>query len=88
MLRGFDLQAEAVRHEIHYDSGAMRRLFLSSAFLCATAAILVTAQAAQPVTIRAGRLIDGRGGVQQDVVVRLDGAKIVSCRQGQRAGDA
>ncbi|HEX9367861.1 MAG TPA: amidohydrolase family protein [Vicinamibacterales bacterium] len=54
----------------------MMRLLLSLVLLVSTAAILVTAQAPQGVTIRAGRLLDGRGGSQQNVVVRLDGAKI------------
>src|SRR6185295_3950400 len=29
-----------------------------------------------PITIRVGRLIDGRGGVQQNVVVLVNGSKI------------
>ena len=33
-------------------------------------------QTSQPVTIRVGRLIDGRGGSQQNVVVTLNGSKI------------
>jgi imidazolonepropionase-like amidohydrolase len=61
-----------------------RRLF-SLALLCSTAAILAAAQAPQDVTIRAGRLIDGRGGVQQDVVVRIAAGKIASVG---RAGGA
>ena len=36
------------------------------------------AQDPQVITIRAGRLLDGRGGSQQNVVVRVDGGKIVS----------
>jgi imidazolonepropionase-like amidohydrolase len=31
-----------------------------------------------PVTIRAGRLLDGRGGSQQNVVIRVEGRKITS----------
>ena len=44
----------------------------------AVAALLgMTAVAtAQQVTIRAGTLIDGRGGVQRNVVVAIDGARI------------
>jgi imidazolonepropionase-like amidohydrolase len=30
------------------------------------------------VTIRAGTLLDGRGGMQQNVVLRVDGARITS----------
>ena len=37
--------------------------------LVSCAAVLMTAQAPQGVTIRVGRLIDGRGGTQQNVVV-------------------
>lgn len=31
-----------------------------------------------PITVRAGRLLDGRGGSQQNVVVRIGGGKILS----------
>src|SRR5687768_3200578 len=41
-------------------------------------AVLFAAQAPQVITIRAGRLLDGRGGVQRDVVVRVDAGRIVS----------
>jgi imidazolonepropionase-like amidohydrolase len=53
-----------------------RGLFLLG-LLCSTA-VLMTAQAPQVITIRAGRLLDGRGGVQRDVVVRVDAGRIVS----------
>jgi imidazolonepropionase-like amidohydrolase len=56
----------------------MTRVLLSLGLLLSTAAILTTAQAPQGVTIRAGRLLDGRGGSQQNVVLRIDGGKIVS----------
>ena len=55
----------------------MTRSLLLLGLLCSTA-VLMTAQAPQVVTIRAGRLLDGRGGSQQNVVVRIDGGKIVS----------
>jgi imidazolonepropionase-like amidohydrolase len=51
-------------------------LALSCTFV-AIAGIAAT-QTPQPVTIRVGRLIDGRGGSQQNVVVRVEGGKIVS----------
>jgi imidazolonepropionase-like amidohydrolase len=51
--------------------------------LLSCAAVLVTAQA-PPVTIRVGRLIDGRGGSQQDVVVAIRDGKIASV--GKSAG--
>ncbi|HTM23884.1 MAG TPA: amidohydrolase family protein [Vicinamibacterales bacterium] len=52
----------------------MRVLILFACSSIAAAAI----QTSQPVTIRVGRLIDGRGGSQQNVVVRVDGGKIVN----------
>jgi imidazolonepropionase-like amidohydrolase len=54
------------------------RLLLSCLLAVCGAAIVVAAQAPAPVTIRAGRLLDGRGGSQQNVVVRIDGSRIVS----------
>jgi imidazolonepropionase-like amidohydrolase len=37
---------------------------------------------AEPVTIRAGKLIDGRGGSLEDVTVRIEGSRIVSVEPG------
>jgi imidazolonepropionase-like amidohydrolase len=56
----------------------MTRLLVSLVLVLSTAAVLTTAQAPPGVTIRAGTLLDGRGGSQQNVVVRIDGGKIVS----------
>ncbi len=56
----------------------MTRLLLSLILVISTAAVLATAQAPQGVTIRVGKLIDGRGGSRQNVVVRVDGGKIAS----------
>ena len=56
----------------------MTRFLLSLVLLFSTAAILTVAQAPQGITIRAGTLLDGRGGSQQNVVLRIDGGKIVS----------
>lgn len=39
-------------------------------------------QADGPVTIRAGRLLDGRGGVREDVTVTVQGSRIVSVEPG------
>lgn len=52
----------------------MRKL----AFLTAIAAFLSAAASvqAQPVTIRAGTMLDGKGGVQRNAVIAIDGAKI------------
>jgi imidazolonepropionase-like amidohydrolase len=55
----------------------MTRLLL--ALLCCTVVLtVVAAQTPQPVTIRVGRLIDGKGGSQQNVVVTLNGGKIAN----------
>lgn len=53
-------------------------LKLALALTCTTIAIAsaATTQPAQSVTIRVGRLIDGRGGSQRNVVIRLNGSKI------------
>jgi imidazolonepropionase-like amidohydrolase len=56
----------------------MMRLLLVLTLIISTAAVLTTAQAPQGATIRAGKLLDGRGGSQQDVVVRIENGKIVS----------
>jgi len=47
---------------------------------CAAAALLMQAMPshAAPVRIRAGELIDGKGGVQRDMLITVDGSKIVS----------
>lgn len=47
--------------------------------LVLSAVVLTTAaQAPQGVTIRAGHLLDGRGGGRQNVVIRIDGGQVVS----------
>lgn len=56
----------------------MTRLFLALALITSTAAVLTRAQAPQGATIRVGKLLDGRGGNQQNVVVRIEDGKIVS----------
>src|SRR5215472_2125600 len=58
-------------------------LKLALALSCTCIAILSAAigQTSQPVTIRVGRLIDGRGGSQQNVVITLNGSKIASIGQ-------
>jgi imidazolonepropionase-like amidohydrolase len=50
------------------------------ALICTTVALASVAigQSSQPVTIRAGRLIDGKGGSQQNVVITLNGSKIAA----------
>src|SRR5258706_13041360 len=56
----------------------MTRLLYSLVLLVSTAAVLTSAQTPPGVTIRAATLLDGRGGSRQNVVVRIDGGKIVS----------
>jgi imidazolonepropionase-like amidohydrolase len=56
----------------------MTRTLLSLLLVLSATGVLTTAQAPSGITIRAGRLLDGRGGSQQNVVVRIDNGKIVS----------
>jgi imidazolonepropionase-like amidohydrolase len=56
----------------------MIRLLALALLLASCAAVLVTAQTTQAITLRVGRLIDGRGGSQQNVVVTVRDGKIVS----------
>ena len=59
----------------------MRRI-LSALALSLLLALSATAEAAEPVTIRAGKLIDGRGGSLEDVTVRIEGSRIVAVERG------
>jgi imidazolonepropionase-like amidohydrolase len=60
----------------------MRRMFrLLVALGCSSVAMAAIAQESRPITIRAGRLIDGKGGSQQDVVLTLNGSRIASVRR-------
>jgi imidazolonepropionase-like amidohydrolase len=56
----------------------MIRLALALTCTCLAIASAAIGQSSQPVTIRVGRLIDGRGGSQQNVVITLNGSKIAS----------
>jgi len=57
----------------------MTRVLLTAVLIAPFVAILATAQAPSPtVTIRAGRLIDGRGGQARDVVVTVNGDRITA----------
>jgi imidazolonepropionase-like amidohydrolase len=60
----------------------MMRALLSLVLFLSAAAVLTTAQAPSGITIRAGKLIDGRGGSRSNVVVRIDGGKIASVGKG------
>jgi imidazolonepropionase-like amidohydrolase len=63
----------------------MIRAILVLLIVVSCAGVLVIAQAPQAVTIRVGRLIDGRGGSQQNVVVTVRDGKIVSVGKGTGA---
>jgi imidazolonepropionase-like amidohydrolase len=52
------------------------RLVLCLLIVLSAGAVLVTAQAPPTITIRVGKLIDGRGGSQQNVVVTIRDGKI------------
>jgi imidazolonepropionase-like amidohydrolase len=54
------------------------------AALAAAALLGMTAASAaqQPVTIRAGTVIDGKGGVRRDAVITVDGSRIVRLADG------
>jgi imidazolonepropionase-like amidohydrolase len=56
------------------------------AWLAAGALLGMTAVAAaqQPIAIRAGTLIDGKGGVQKNVVITVDGARIARIGGGDK----
>ena len=63
----------------------MIRVLLVALLLASCAALLIAAQAPQTVTIRAGRLLDGRGGSQQNVVVTIRDGKIASVARSNGA---
>ena len=62
-------------------SGASRRRLLSASVALLLAAS-ATAAAQARVVVRAGRLIDGRGGVRDNVAVIIEGSKIVRITSG------
>jgi imidazolonepropionase-like amidohydrolase len=55
---------------------------LAGAFLCLTS----LAAAQQPITIRAGTVLDGKGGVQRNAVVAVEGSRIVKIGDGTTEG--
>jgi len=56
----------------------MIRLLLPALLIASCAAVIVTAQTPQTITIRAGTLLDGRGGSQRNVVVTVRDGKIAA----------
>src|SRR3954467_12084507 len=63
----------------------MMRLLLAIGLLCSTLTLLTSAQDGKGVTIKVGKLIDGRGGVQQNVIVHVNGDRIASITKGTGA---
>ena len=59
----------------------MTRLLIA-VLCCCVAAAAYTQPASTNVTIRAGKLLDGRGGSQQNAVILVDGDKISSLGKG------
>jgi len=56
---------------------AAKALFATNAVLAGALVCMTSLAAAQqPITIRAGTLIDGKGGVQRNAVITIDGSKI------------
>jgi len=62
----------------------MIRLIVSALALASCAAVLVVAQAPSDITVRAGRLLDGRGGSRQNVVVTIRDGRITGVGQSSR----
>ena len=60
----------------------MIRILFALVCLVSCAGVLMTAQTPQAITIRVGRLIDGRGGSQQNVLVTVRDGKIASVGRG------
>jgi imidazolonepropionase-like amidohydrolase len=50
---------------------------------CFNIAVLATAQQSQSITIRAGRLLDGRGGSARDLVITVTGDRIARVGSGE-----
>src|SRR6202795_147841 len=64
------------------------RIRVSVSALAAVALISMTslATAQQSITIRAGTVLDGRGGVQRNAVITVEGSRIVRVGDGTAAG--
>lgn len=60
----------------------LRRFVLVLALLLAAAGTTLAAPASAPVTLRVGKLLDGRGGAIEDATVTIQGSKIVSVERG------
>ena len=58
----------------------MRKLSLPA--IIAVLFTLATSAFAQPLTIRAGTMLDGRGGAQRNALISIDGAKIAAIKTG------
>ena len=62
----------------------MPRFFCAFLLLATTFVTLAQDPVPATITIRAGRLLDGRGGSQQNVDVRVEAGRIVSVGQSSR----
>ena len=55
---------------------------LSTVAILAALLALATGALAQPVTIRAGTMLDGKGGIQRNAVIAIEGSKIAKINAG------
>ncbi|HEY4593725.1 MAG TPA: hypothetical protein VIJ61_15020, partial [Thermoanaerobaculia bacterium] len=56
------------------------RALRSALALLSFAALVLPAWGAEPVTIRVGKLLDGRGGSMSDVTIVVEGSKIIGIK--------
>jgi imidazolonepropionase-like amidohydrolase len=63
-----------------------RSALATNAVLAGALVCMTSLAAAQPVTIRAGTVIDGKGGVQRNAVVAVEGSRIVKVGDGTAEG--
>jgi imidazolonepropionase-like amidohydrolase len=61
----------------------MIRLLCALILSCSGIAVLAMTQQSQTITIRAGRLLDGRGGSSRDLVISVTGDKVTRIGSGE-----
>src|ERR1700730_11924012 len=65
----------------------MRHRAVTAAFTAvALFGLMAAATAQQPITIRAGTLIDGKGGVERNATITIDGQRIAALGRNGEAG--